>query len=449
MTQRNKPKLSFIGLGYVGLTTAACFASKGFITLCYDIDQNKMEKISKGEAPFYEPGLEELLKTTISNKTLQLANNSHDAVMNSDITFITVGTPSKPDGDIDLTYVQKAAQDIGQALRKKKEWHLVVVKSTVTPTTTEELIKPILERESGKKCGEDFGLCMNPEFLREGNAVEDTLNPDRIIIGECDPKSGEELEKIYREFYGSNTPPILRTSPVNAELIKYANNAFLAMKVSFINMIANLCQKLPGADVEHVAAGIGLDKRIGPYFLKAGPGWGGSCWPKDLQALRLFFQKAGVEAPLINATLEVNEEQPQKIVMLAEEILGSLRGKRVAILGLAFKSGTDDIRGAVSLKIIKELKNRGAAMKVYDPKAMQNVRKELGDNVEYASSSKECLAEAELAIILTDWPEFNNLRPEDFRNLMNKAQVLDARRIYNISKFLSEGVRISAIGLGY
>ncbi|MEM3871833.1 MAG: nucleotide sugar dehydrogenase [Nitrososphaeria archaeon] len=444
---KGKVSLSFFGLGYVGLTTASCFASRGFNVICFDVDESKVEAVNSGIASFFEPKLENLLKSSVKKGLLKATRDPSEAVLNSDITFITVGTPAKEDGGIDLTYVLNASRMIGEALRFKGDWHIVVVKSTVVPMTTENVVKKVVEESSGKHVGKDLGLCVNPEFLREGNAVEDTFKPDRIIIGEFDKRSGDLLEDLYRKFYGNNMPPIVRTTPVNAELIKYVNNAFLAMKVSFINMVANLCQKLPDADVEVIAEGIGLDKRIGPLFLKAGIGWGGSCWPKDLRALLNFSLKNGVELPLVEATLEVNETQPYKIVELAKELVGELNGKRISVLGLAFKPETDDMRNAVSIKVIDRLLEEGAKVTAYDPRAIENARRIFGEKIEYANNLEECLKNSECALVLTEWNEFRKLALEDFIKMMKVPAVSDGRRIYD-PKIFSKKLRFNAIGLG-
>ncbi|MCC6018809.1 MAG: UDP-glucose/GDP-mannose dehydrogenase family protein [Candidatus Verstraetearchaeota archaeon] len=437
--------ISFFGLGYVGLTTATCLASRGFKVICYDVDESKVDAVNSGRAPFFEPKLDELLRRAVEEGYLKAVKDPKTAVLNSEVTFITVGTPSRDDGSIDLTYVKSASRMIGEALRLKSGWHLIVVKSTVQPTTTENVVGRIIEETSGRRCGDGFGLCMNPEFLREGNAVEDTFKPDRIIIGEVDKRSGDFLEEIYREFYGDDLPPIIRTSPVNAELIKYANNSFLAMKVSFINMIANLCQKIPGADVEIVARGIGLDRRIGPLFLKAGAGWGGSCFKKDLEALLDYAIKNCVELPLVEATLKVNRSQPYRVVELARELIGDFRGRRVSVLGLAFKPGTDDMRDAVSIRIVRRLVEEGAKVVVYDPKAMDNAKRIFGGDVEYANSVEECLKNSECAIIVTEWDEFRKLKPEDFIRFMRNPVVVDGRRIYD-SNVYSRKLKFKAIG---
>ena len=439
--------LSFFGLGYVGLTSAVCFAHKGFKVIGFDADPEKIKLINSGKPPFYEPQVENLLKEALESRFLSLTHNPAEAVEGSSITFITVGTPSNPNGSINLEQVKNASMQIGQALTRKKSYHLVVVRSTVIPGTTENIVKPIIEGYSRKKCGEIWGLCFNPEFLKEGSAVKDTFNPDRIIIGEFDKASGEMLEKLYKGFYEGEMPKTIRTTLVNAELVKYANNAFLAMKVSFINMMANLCQKLSGADVEVIAEGIGLDKRIGSLFLKAGVGWGGSCFRKDLEALLDFALKNNVELPLVEATLKINNLQPYRLIELAKELIGELNGKKISVLGLAFKPETDDMRDAVSIKIVKKLLDEGACIAVYDPKAMENAKKIFGKGVKYAESIEDCLKNSECALIVTEWEEFKNLKPQNFINLMKIPAVVDGRRIYDVESFSSK-LRFAAIGLG-
>ena len=439
--------LSFFGLGYVGLASAVCFASRGFKVIGFDVDPEKVELVKSGKPPFYEPQLDGLLMEALKSGLLSFTNSPDEAVEGSDVTFITVGTPSNPDGSINLEQVKNASKQIGQALSGKSGYHLVVVRSTVTPGTTENVVKPIIERFSGKMCGDGWGLCFNPEFLSEGSAVNDAFHPDRIIIGEFDRTSGEILEELYRTFYRSEMPRTMRTTLVNAELVKYANNAFLAMKVSFINMMANLCQKLPGADVEVIAQGIGLDKRIGPLFLKAGAGWGGSCFRKDLEALLDFALKNSVELPLVEATLKVNNAQPYRLVELAKGLIGELDGKKVSVLGLAFKPETDDMRDAVSIKIVRRLLEEGAKVTVYDPKAMGNARKIFGEAVEYAESVDDCLKGSVCAIIVTEWDEFRKLTPQKFIELMKIPAVVDGRRIYEPEAFSSK-LRFTAVGLG-
>jgi len=440
-------KISVMGSGYVGLTTAVGFASKSYKVIISTHDKQKVASINKGIPPFYEPGLTELLREVVDDGNLKCVSDSETAILNTDITFIATGTPSKRDGSIDLQFLKNASREIGQALKKKKKYHLVIVKSTVVPGTTNDTVKPTIEKHSGKKCGTAFGLCMSPEFLAEGSALKDTFNPDRIIIGEYDKKSGDLLESLYKDFCQENTLPIVRTNLPNAELIKYASNAFLAMKVSFINQMANLCQKIPNADVAVTARGIGLDKRIGPLFLKAGLGWGGSCFPKDLKALLNFAKKTGTALPLTEATLSVNSAQPLKAVQLAEQLLGNFERKTVAVLGLSFKPGTDDMRDAMSIKIVEELLNRKARVRVYDPAATKNARAISGKKIRYCKSAIECIRNADCAILVTEWSEFLQLKPEDFAANMRKPILVDGRHVYDPRKF-SRKLRYVAIGVG-
>ena len=440
-------KISVMGSGYVGLTTAVGFASKGYNVIISTHDMDKVASINKGIPPFHEPGLPELLRKTVGEGNLRCVSDSETAVLDTDITFIASGTPSKPDGSIDLKYIRNAAREIGEALKKKNEYHLVVVKSTVVPGTTNDTVKFTIEKYSRKKCGSAFGLCMSPEFLAEGTALQDTFSPDRIVIGEYDKKSGDLLESLYKDFCGRKAPPIVRTNLPNAELVKYASNAFLAMKVSFINQMANLCQKIPNTDVAAIARGIGLDKRIGPLFLKAGLGLGGSCFPKDLKALLNFAKKTRTALPLTEATLSVNSVQPLKAVELAEQLLENFEGNRVAILGLSFKPGTDDMRDAVSIKIVDELLKKKARVRVYDPAAMKNARAIFGKKIRYCKSATECVKNADCAILVTEWPEFLQLKPEDFAANMRKPILIDGRHIYDPRKF-SRKLRYVAIGVG-
>jgi UDPglucose 6-dehydrogenase len=321
-------KFSFIGLGPVGLCTAVCFANKGYKVTASEIDTPKANQIKSGQPPFYEPNLKELLQKTIKNKNLRIVTNNKEAILQSDATFITVGTPSKLDGSINLRFIMNASKEIGKALRKKKETHLIVVKSTVTPGTTQNIVKPIIEKNSEKKCGKDFLFCANPEFLREGNAIEDTLNPEYIIIGGHDKESADMLENLYKEFYKEKVPPIIKTNVQTAELIKYANNAFLATKISLTNTIANICEKIPGTDIKKIAEVIGNDHRIGPHFLNAGLGWGGSCFPKDLKALIAFAKKLDCETTLLHATQKANEDQIKFTIRKVKRGLKTLKGKK-------------------------------------------------------------------------------------------------------------------------
>jgi UDPglucose 6-dehydrogenase len=439
-------KLSFIGLGPVGLSTTVCFAAKGYKVIASEIDKTKANQIEKGKPPFYELKLKEMLQETIESGNLKIVTNNEEATLQSDITFITVGTPTRPNGNIDLTYVTNASKDIGKTLRKKKETHLIVVKSTVTPGTTLNVVKPILEKNSNKKCGRDFLLCFSPEFLVEGNAIRDTLNPDYIAIGGYNRESTETLKNLYKEFYKENLPPIIKTNIPTAELIKYANNAFLATKISLINTIANVCEKTTGADITKIAEAIGKDHRINPHFLNAGLGWGGSCFPKDLKAFIAYSKKLGYNPTLIQTAYKTNEDQIKFTTEKVKKELKILRGKKIAILGLAFKPNTDDLREARSIRIINELLRQGAKITAYDPMAMSNAEKILKEKISYASSAIVCLKEADCAIIVTEWEEFKKLKPEDFIQNMRKPILIDGRRLYNPEEF--KKLRYIAIGLG-
>jgi len=441
------PKISFLGMGYVGLCTAVCFANKGFKTTVSTKDPEKIKTVKKGIPPFYEPQLEESLKKAIKTKNLTAVIGRKQAILETDISFITVGTPSQPDGSVDLRFVEEASKEIGEALKEKKGDHLIIVKSTVPPGTTENLVKNNTEKQSGKKCGKHFQLCFNPEFLREGNAIYDTLHPDYIVIGEYNKKSGDTLEQVYKQFYGKNTPPIVRTNLPTAELVKYANNTFLATKISFINTFANVCEKIPGADVTKIAEAIGKDHRINPYFLNAGLGWGGSCFPKDLKAFIAYSKKLGYNPILVQTSSKANQDQIKFTMQKVKNELKTVKGKKIAILGLAFKPDTDDMREARSIKIIDQLLKQGATVTAYDPMATSNARKILKGKVGYASSVIKCLKNADCAILVTEWEEFKKLEPEDFTQNMRKPILIDGRRIYNPEKF-SKKLRYIAIGLG-
>jgi UDPglucose 6-dehydrogenase len=443
-----KDRISVLGIGYVGLCTAVGFASRGYDVIASTHDAEKAAKINKGVPPFHEPRLQGLLEETIQNGHLKcLVNQTEKAVLETDLTFNAVGTPSRPDGSIDLQFIESSTRDMGRALGKKSAYHVVVIKSTVVPGTTQNLVKPILEKESKKKCGLAFGLCMNPEFLRQGCAFEDTLNPDRIVIGEYDKQSGDTLENLYKGFYGVDVPPTIRTSLSTAELIKYASNSMLATKISFVNAMANICEKIPGADVKVVAAAMGLDKRIGPLFLNAGLGYGGSCFPKDVKALIAHSRKLGYRPELLESVERVNKTQPLRGVQLCKELLGSLRGKHVAILGLAFKADTDDMREARVIPIINQLLKEGAKVTAYDPVAMPNAKVILKNRIKYATSAIACLSNADCCILVTEWEEFRKLKPKDFTANMKQPILIDGRRIYDPEEF-SRKMKFAAIGLG-
>ena len=443
-----KTKISVLGIGYVGLCTAVAFASRGYNVIASTHDAEKAAKINKGLPPFHEPNLQNLLKEAINGGKLTcLVNETEKAVLQTGLTFNAVGTPSRTDGSIDLHFIETSSHDVGKALRIKSAYHVVVIKSTVVPGTTQDLVKPILERESKKKCGTDFGLCMSPEFLRQGSAFEDTIHTDRIVIGQHDKKSGDTLENLYRDFYAKETPPTIRTTLATAELIKYASNAMLATKISFINTIANMCEKIPGADVKVVAAAMGLDKRIGPLFLNAGLGYGGSCFPKDVKALIACSKTLDYTPELLESVENVNRTQPLKAVEFCKQQLGSLKGKKIAILGLAFKPDTDDMREARVIPIINQLLKDGADIAAYDPVATPIAKTIFNGKIHYATSALECIKNADCAIIVTEWPEFQKLTPEDYKRSMKQPVLIDGRRVYNPEEY-GKKLKFTAIGLG-
>jgi UDPglucose 6-dehydrogenase len=436
-----------IGMGHVGLTTAVCLSAKSNKVIGVDVDKSKVAAINSGKIPFHEPRLEKYLRRALSSG-FKCVSDIQQAVLPSRITFITVGTPLGTDGEADLDQVKVAAESVGSSLKQKEEYHVVVLRSTVPPRSTMGTVRPILESASMKRMSVDFGLCVNPEFLREGSAIHDMLHPDKIVIGALDKRSGDVLSRLYRGLCGRKVR-IIRTSPTNAELTKYANNAFLATKISFINTIANICQSLEGADVGAVAAAIGLDKRIGPFYLDAGLGFGGSCLPKDVKALVRFSMKELSYYPSLIAEADgVNAAQPLKAVDVVREALGGLRSRRIAVLGLSFKPDTDDLREAVSIPIIESVLAEGASVVVYDPMALQSARRIFRDKIEYADDAINCIEKADCCVVVTEWDQFKKLRASDFKTHMKKPLVVDGRRIYERAEFTAAGAEFYAVGLG-
>lgn len=444
---KNGPSVSVVGLGYVGLSTAACFADAGVRVIGVDVDEKKLRRLERGDLPFREEGLDKMLRSSVRRGTFRVSADHGEAVRESSITFLTVGTPSLPDGRIDLSYVLAAAGGVAKALAAKKGRHNVVVKSTVVPGTTEGPVLETLERLSGKRCGSGFGLASNPEFLREGQAVRDTLHPDAIVLGPVDPGSKRALLSLYRAFY-RKLPPVVSTTPANAELIKYAVNSFRATQLSFLNTFANLCHGVPGADIDQVAAGLSRLTGADPRYLKAGLGFGGSCFPKDLRAVIAYARGAGASPDLLESTLRVNEGQPSVAIEMAKGMTGEMAGKLVAVLGLAFKAGTDDVRESVAIRLVERLLDQGAKVRVYDPAAMENARRLLGERVDYATSARGCISGADCAFVATEWPEFARIRPVEVRRLMRDAAIVDGRRLLASGALGKEGVKVRAMGTG-
>lgn len=444
--------ISIVGAGYVGLVTGVCLADKGQSVLLVDIDSSKVDSINGANPPIHEKGLKDLLERTVS-RTLQATTDLQRAVMSTDVTFITVGTPYRGD-EIDLCFVKEASKQIGAALKEKSTYHLVVVKSTVVPGTTDDIIRPILEEASGKRAGEGFGLGMNPEFLREGEAVEDFMLPDRIVMGGIDERSIEQLELVYEAFTDVES---IRTNNKTAEMIKYTSNALLATMISFSNEIANLSSALGGVDVVDVMKAVHLDKRLSPIlpngervmphftsYLEAGCGFGGSCFPKDVRALISHGRKYGRPMKILEAVIRTNEDQPREIVSLLGKHFSSLQGLKISVLGLAFKPGTDDIRESPSLVVIGELLSRKAKIRAYDPVANQVVRRRFPDNgIEFFDNLDEAIENAEAIVVLTKWEEFARL-PEMLRGRDCMPLIVDGRRMFErafIERY--EGIGVS------
>ena len=429
-------------MGYVGLTSGMAYSKHGFRSICTTTTPEKAENLNRGILPFYEPGLEDLVREMVGNGLLSGSTDNVDAVRQSDVTFICVGTPSLPDGSANLSAVEATAKNIGEALRVKDDYHVVIAKSTIPPGTTENIILPRVERYSGKKVGEDFGLCMNPEFLRQGEAVHDSLNPDRIVIGEYDKRSGDVLEIIYKDY----DCPKMRCDIRAAELIKYAANSLLATKITFANEFSRICEKF-NVDVYEVMKGVGMDFRINPLFLNAGCGFGGSCFPKDVNAIVALAKKIDVSTPLMDSVLFTNELQPMYFVDMIKSAIGDLEGKVVAFLGLSFKPNTGDVRATRALPIIEKLVEEGAKVKAYDPKAIENFKRLTDLPIEYYDTYHEALRDSDLAIIQSDWKEIREIKAKDFKRLLKNPIVIDGRRTYNPEELDKNGVKYLGIGL--
>lgn len=416
-------KISVIGGGYVGLVSAVCFSELGHSVNIIEIDAQKVKAINLGRPTIYEKGLEEMLSAHAGRNLT--ATSDYQYIPDSEIILICVGTPQGPDGEADLSMIDSCAKSIGTALQGSSEYHIVAVKSTVPPGTTENLVMPVVLKHSRKdETDGDYqkiGFVMNPEFLREGLAVQDFMNPDRIVVGSSDQKAGDIFQKVYSGLEA----PLVRTSLSAAEMIKYTSNAFLATKISFSNEIGNICKRL-GIDVYDVMKGVGLDHRINPYFLNAGAGFGGSCFPKDVSALMHLARDVGENPVLLNAVMDINDRQPMRMIELLEKKTGDLAGKHIAVLGLAFKNDTDDARESRAIPVIAELKKRGAQVRAYDPKANLSMEK-IFPNIDYCSSVDNALKDADACIVMTEWPEFGQLDKEF--DLMKSKVIIEGRRV--------------------
>lgn len=434
--------ISIIGTGYVGLVTGACFAEFGFKVVCVDKDTQKIDNLRKGQIPIYEPGLESLVAQTTRLGHLTFSRDLKNAVSQADIVFIAVGTPARRgDGYADLSYVYQVAEEIAQSLTK---YTVVVTKSTIPVGTCRKVEKIIQKTRPDLKVGKHFDVAANPEFLREGSAINDFMRPDRVVIGVEALSAQDLLKQLYRPLYLIETP-IVFTNLETAELIKYAANGFLAMKIAFINEIADLCEKT-GADVQDVAKAIGFDKRIGHKFLHAGPGYGGSCFPKDTLALTKTAQDLDTPLSIIETVVSSNKKRKEKMAQkIIEALEGSVSGKTIAILGVTFKPNTDDMREAPSLTIIPLLQEKGAIIHVYDPVGIEEAKKYLND-VKWFSSSYACMEGADGVVILTEWNEFRGLDLKKMFKLVKNPLLIDLRNIYKSDEVLKEGFNYIGVG---
>ncbi|RAJ96026.1 UDP-glucose dehydrogenase [Larkinella arboricola] len=430
-------KLAVIGTGYVGLVTGTCFAETGNQVTCVDIDERKVEKLNNGIIPIYEPGLDVLFNRNTAEGRLKFTTNLAEGIEGAEVIFLALPTPPGEDGSADLKYILKVADDLGPLL---KQYAVVVDKSTV-PVGTAEKVRNMIS----KGAQVDFDVVSNPEFLREGVAVEDFMKPDRVVIGTQSEKAKTVMNKLYAPLVRQGNPVIFMDER-SAEMTKYAANAFLAVKISFMNEIANLCEKV-GANVDDIRRGIGTDSRIGKRFLFAGIGYGGSCFPKDVQALAKTAQDNAYDFKILKSVMDVNAQQKSKLLPLIKDHFdGNLKGKTIAIWGLAFKPYTDDIREAPALENIRALLSEGAKVTVYDPEAMENVRNLLGNQITYAHTSYAALDDADALVIMTEWPLF---RTPDFNkmNLLLKNKVIfDGRNVYELDQMKEVGYTYYSIG---
>jgi UDPglucose 6-dehydrogenase len=436
--------IAVVGSGYVGLVSGTCIADFGMEVTCVDNDVKKIEALNKGIIPIYEPGLNELVERNRYYKRLKFTTDIQKAVEENDVIFIAVGTPPADDGSADLQYVMQVAREIAKYMNGYK---VIVDKSTV-PVGTGQKVKNVINeilRERGVSY--EFDVVSNPEFLREGAAIRDFTHPDRVVIGAEAEKAVEIMKEVYRVLYLNETP-FLATNVETAELIKYASNAFLATKISFINELTELCEKV-GADIQHISKGMGMDGRIGSKFLHAGPGYGGSCFPKDTQALTRIAKNYGCELSIVEATINSNMSQKLRMVDMIVASMGGVAGKTLAILGLAFKPETDDMREAPAITIIEELYKKGAKFKVYDPQAFKEAKwrfKNMNDRIEYCNDEYEAVKSSDALVIVTEWNQFRNLNLRKALESMNDNFFFDLRNIYNQVKVSAQGFRYYSVG---
>jgi UDPglucose 6-dehydrogenase len=431
-------RVTMIGTGYVGLVSGACFADFGHVVTCVDKDEAKIARLKRGEMPIFEPGLEDLVEANVKQERLFFTTDGRDAIRNADAVFIAVGTPSRRgDGHADLSYVFNAAEEIADLMQG---YTVVVTKSTVPVGTGDEVEARIRKRRPDA----EFAVVSNPEFLREGAAINDFKRPDRVVVGTTDQRARDVMNELYRPLFLNETP-ILFTARRTSELTKYAANAFLAMKITFINEMADLCEAVD-ANVQEVARGIGLDNRIGQKFLNAGPGYGGSCFPKDTLALVRTAQEAGAPLDLVEATVKVNDERKKAMAKkVIDAVGGDLRGKTIAVLGLTFKPNTDDMRDAPALDIIPALQAAGAKIRAFDPEGMAEARQMLRD-VEFAKGPYDCLEGADAMTIITEWDQFRALDWTRVKAALKSPTIVDLRNIYNSAEIAARGFKYVSVG---
>lgn len=430
-------KIAVIGTGYVGLVQSVGLATLGFNVIGIDIDSKKVTKLTQGQSPIYEPGLESLLKKAFKQKRLRFTTNMNEGIKNADVIFIAVGTPSDKDGDVDLSYVRQAAVDIGKALQQAPRNYRVIVNKSTVPIGTGDLVASIVK----KHYNGPFDVVSNPEFLREGQAVHDFFHPDRIVIGNRVSKAADILKKLYLKL----NAPILVTDVKTAELIKYASNSFLATSISFINQLTWLAEQV-GADATKVAEGMKLDKRIGQNaFLSAGPGYGGSCFPKDVAGLIKIAQKNNLSLPLLEAAEAVNRRQHDFIVKKLQNDLKNLKNKTIAVWGLAFKANTDDVRESPSLAVITKLQKLGAKVQAYDPVAESNAAA-LIPSVQYNSTALGALKNADALLVMTEWPQFRKIKAALIKKQLKNPIVVDARNLLDEKKLTKAGLKYQGVG---
>lgn len=429
--------IAVIGTGYVGLVSGACFAEFGIDVTCVDVDTTKVENLNKGIIPIYEPGLDSIVEKNVAAGRLHFTTDIKSAVEQALVVFLAVGTPPQADGSPDMSYYRQAAKDVADAMNGYK---VLVTKSTVPVGTGEWLRNFVSENLTIKT---DFGVASNPEFLREGAAIQDFMRPDRVVVGSNEERAIEVMKELYRPLYLIETPVVI-TSLEAAELIKYAANAFLATKITFINEIANLCDAI-GCDVHDVAKGMGMDNRIGRKFLHPGPGYGGSCFPKDTRALTTVADKYGVETRIVDAVVEANERQRDAMIPKIEKLVGELKGKKIGVLGLSFKPETDDMRESPATDIIKAVVAKGATVKAFDPVAMTEAKHYLPD-IEYATDEYDAIDGADVLVIVTEWNQFRALDMEKVKSLLNSPKIVDLRNVYEPKDMRDMGFEYVGVG---